>query len=289
MLIGDQNMYSNNNRSSELKTTRHVLLYLDIQGYRDIIKHNDEDQLLQSFDEIVEYAKSTLGGLNCIYNVMQMRMYSDNFLLYSELTENAVYNHMIVDIVIRFGALIQAKLMIDLGLMSRGSVCIGKMYQNETYVYGSGLVEAYEMENKHVIPMIAVSSEIEEILQNAETCPSDINNSMEYTMPITTFEKGVFVDYLKIYLWYVVKKAHDSGNKNNIHDPIIYHKIAIENKLIPECKDACFRKKENIEFIEKTKEKIEWIIQYHNLKSNLPWFPDDLKIDSSLVNVLNTK
>ena len=81
MLIGDQNMYSNNNRSSELKTTRHVLLYLDIQGYRDIIKHNDEDQLLQSFDEIVEYAKSTLGGLNCIYNVMQMRMYSDNFLI----------------------------------------------------------------------------------------------------------------------------------------------------------------------------------------------------------------
>lgn len=278
-------MVPENDKGSKLKTTRHIILLLDIQGYKDLILNSDEDSILQSFDEIVESVKSILGGLNDINNVMQMRMYSDNFLIYSELTGDAVYDHMMTDLILKFGALIQSKLMIDLGLMSRGSVCIGKMYQNETYVYGSGLVEAYEMESGHKMPMIVVSSEIIDILQNTETYPGDINNSIEYTMPITTSKEGVFVDYLKIYLWCVVKEAHDSGNKNKIHDPIIYHKIAVENKLIPRCKDACLRKKDNAEFVERMKNKIEWVIQYHNDKSDLPWFPDDLKIDSTLVDI----
>lgn len=135
-------------------------------------------------------------------------------------------------------------------------MCIGNMYQSETYVYGTGLIKVHEMEKSHKVPMILISQDIVKILHNENTYPDDFNNPLKYTIPISESEDGTFVDYLKIYLWSVVKKAHDSGNKDDIFTPMILHKIAIECLLISKCKEVCQRKKEDVKFLNEINKKV---------------------------------
>lgn len=73
-------------KDSIIKTSKHAILLLDIQGYKDRIVNSDEDELLQSFDGIIQYVRSTLSDLNKINDMIHMRMYSDNFLIYAKLT-----------------------------------------------------------------------------------------------------------------------------------------------------------------------------------------------------------
>lgn len=147
----------------------YYIAYMDVLGYKAFFKEHPEDipSLLDSIDDAIKRTIAHISSANTSPIVMQManihiesKIFSDNILLYMETT-NSPFEPMRVLFFLQVISDIQRGFVIGYGLFLRGGVKRGKMSMNADYVFGQGLIDTVELEEKIAIyPRIIVDEEL---------------------------------------------------------------------------------------------------------------------------------
>lgn len=144
----------------------HYIAYMDVLGYKAFFdEHPDE---ISNFHSRIDTAvKRTiahietinksplLGGVGNI--TVKTKVFSDNILLCMETSnnENELWRALAF---LQVVADIQRGLVIECGLFVRGGITKGQLSVNDDYIFGKGLIDAVQMEEKEALyPRIIVS------------------------------------------------------------------------------------------------------------------------------------
>ena len=136
----------------KIGTSEYLLSYFDILGYKNIINNlseSEESKLISDINNIIKKANR----YNKKYGrewYLKTYSFSDNFLLVMKIeSKGTIFNSFVLFL----GILqeIQYEMVINYGLFIRGSIVKGQVYAGNNFVYGKGLINAYEIENKIAI------------------------------------------------------------------------------------------------------------------------------------------
>ena len=229
----------------------YYIAYFDVLGYKYLIQDTYWFMLLMRIlkmgisclnDSVNEPDKNSSSALEVKYKV-----FSDNILICSKENWSGVFNK----------AVILQKDLIKQGVFIRGGMCYGKLYFDDDFIGGQGLIKAVDLENEAKFPRIIID----------ETFISNINVPVNeaFGTSVAYDEKCSrrFIDYL----------THDygvcqyyQGQWAELATLLIEHQYRIRwniancNKNIEMHKnDAhCIKQWRNI------LEKYEWCKNYHN-------------------------
>lgn len=143
-----------------LKVTKHIIIYFDILGYQERIKDN-QDSFLHEINNIINTAINNFELLNCYYKNLKYKVFSDNFIISLPLKNNLILDLENISELSFIVGIIENLFIETFQIFIRGCVHIGDLFINNNYVFGSGLVEAYNYENQQAIyPRIIISDEL---------------------------------------------------------------------------------------------------------------------------------
>lgn len=244
--------------STAMKTTKHVILVLDILGYSDRILNSDEDKMLFDFDKMIKDVQSDLNQLIKINNQIHYKMYSDNFLIYAPLSVDDDFTQITVKGVILSGLLLQYRMLTEYGYMTRGACCVGNMYANDSYVYGSGIVKAHTMEKNHSEPTTVVSDDVRKLLLELR---ADRPDSKETMQMIRQINEVTFIDYLN----FAIYRMNRIGMAPDCSDYVmINHKQTYDRMIRPELIKTIKRNSNDSKLKGSIEAKNKWFVDYHN-------------------------
>lgn len=141
----------------------HIIAYIDFLGTKSILKSNFQNRTIASYHFIYSAVIDTLNRIN-EENIpgrekIKYKIFSDNVIFAIEYTETTFTHNAIA--LLSFVSVFQYLVVSDWGLLLRGGVCIGDLYIDDNFVLGSGLIAAYEIENKlSIYPRIVVDNDI---------------------------------------------------------------------------------------------------------------------------------
>lgn len=126
-------------------TKKYIIGYFDILGYKNIIKEKTykESALILIFDFIYSMIKKTE---KAFFGKMKIYSFSDNFLMCAEYKSKVDYYYNIKTMV-SFMELIQTRILGYFGFLIRGCILDGNLYLGDNFIYGKGMVDAYNLEN----------------------------------------------------------------------------------------------------------------------------------------------
>ncbi len=137
----------------------YYICYFDILGYRAFFEN--ETKAHKNFLAKVELTCESIHWiiLNTKLPVKVIcKTYSDNFLLYFE--KNLLGELDALKILSNLIRKISIKLLSDFEVLIRGSITIGEFYADDNIVFGKGLVDAVEIEEKKAInPRVVIDYE----------------------------------------------------------------------------------------------------------------------------------
>lgn len=147
------------------------ILYFDILGYRDILKHNSAEEndriaeIICQFSDFYSRSNFALGyGSKFDDKKLFVRSFSDNFLFVYELEKDDFDGLAILQLV---ATRIQYQFL-TVGLLTRGSITYGEILENDSIVFGLDLIHAVELEEGHRMPSIVVDPSLKYIFEGKE-------------------------------------------------------------------------------------------------------------------------
>jgi hypothetical protein len=146
--------------NEDLYPMPHIVAYIDIIGYKNIISKSCESQksLLKAIDDIAEkmgeWIKQKDEGMRIARP--DWYMFSDNIVIWAKYNEPAETikqkNSNLAPALMIFGlaSMVQYHLLATHGILSRGAVTAGSFYidENKKYIFGKALVDAYQLESE---------------------------------------------------------------------------------------------------------------------------------------------
>ena len=130
-------------------SSKHIIAYFDILGYKDILGRGliAESELIMYIDEIVQtvfrLTKKPLIGRQ----KLKVFCFSDNFAFCLKIPmEKAII--LLLESFVLIMQKLQSKLLAEFGLFIRGSIVQGNIYANKNFIFGEGLIKAYDIENE---------------------------------------------------------------------------------------------------------------------------------------------
>ena len=223
-----------------LKYLINIVTYFDILGFKKLIERQPATEISSILRLFKESAENDLA---------EERDFVRTYLNFSDLSIRAVVissadlllvQSSLLDYELESIAGIQCKLIEDEGIVMRGGIAIGALAADGDFVFGQGLVNAYEMETTAVFPRIRVSPEIAEIARrNAEERSDDFASKL-----IASDTHSFYVDYLRAAL---IARSEDE-----VFNLLLRHAEVIEGSLKEFSNQPGVR------------EKYEWMRHYHN-------------------------
>jgi hypothetical protein len=139
-----------------LQISNHVVGYIDVLGYKQLLKEYSEEKFLNIMHEILTYSMVQAKSFNLGGHIeIQTNVFSDNMVL------SAPYSIPNVHMMIQAVQEIQSAILLHYGICLRGSITRGNFYRNSNYVYGSALINAYQAESEiAVYPRVVVGREL---------------------------------------------------------------------------------------------------------------------------------
>lgn len=213
--------------TEQLKQTPHIVAFLDFLGasekMRDPAKN---DKFLQEINAVYKFAQDMHeqndGKLSDRFKI---KIFSDNIVVAEEI-ENIENPQSVLQAytdVEQFSLIMYIDALLNKNVI-RGAIAIGELYMDDVFVFGNGLLDAYEGESKKAnYPRIIVDNKVRTILplpdkENIIQC--DVDDKL-YLSPFWGIQKITNGDILKanLKLW-------------SIHDFIIneYKYLLAENK-----------------------------------------------------------
>lgn len=161
----DVNVNDSEQKELEDKQVDCCVAYLDILGFKDMIANDSHLpvfalRFIKRFIDLV-YRSTNQNHENIDTvdeNLPQATMFSDSIIISQPITE--LDYPLFIDLIaqLQFG-------LFSKGILIRGGISCGKLYHDENYLFGKGLIDAYLFESKYAdYPRILVDSNlIEEI------------------------------------------------------------------------------------------------------------------------------
>lgn len=181
------------NKVLDKTTKKYIIGYFDVLGYKNLIKGEiyTEEALIEIFNLICKRIKN-VEKHHC-KNKMKVYCFSDNFLVCMEYKSEIDY-YMNIKTMIFFLALIQTQFLCLFGIQIRGCILEGNLYLGNNFVYGKGMVDAYNLENNIAkYPRIILEKGMvinlrDMIKRGIESCKNDrIDFNVKLT-PLNMFE-----------------------------------------------------------------------------------------------------
>ena len=142
--------------SDDVFLSQEYCFFLDILGYRDMARRaEDKQEVFLSVRKALKAARKTLDN-PVDWKLLKVKSFSDNTVISLKYTQGSMGLASLLEFTCNY----QAEL-IDHGMVCRGGGALGDFYLEEDMVYGSALIEAYEIESeKAVYPMVMLSKHI---------------------------------------------------------------------------------------------------------------------------------
>lgn len=167
-----------------VKVTEYYICYFDILGYKDLIKNLGENEFLQIVDKVVQETNKIINRrIKFPDEILQLeyRIFSDNILMCYHIPSEASidkddyyyyfpgkkvnYSLLYLGILMEQTISLQRIFIEKYSILIRGVITTGTLYFSEDYVYGQGLIDAYQLENNIAkFPRIILSNKILDIL-----------------------------------------------------------------------------------------------------------------------------
>lgn len=149
--------------STDYKTTNHIIAYLDILGATNKICNDNDFSFLNYLNMFMEDAiEESGGGIFPKKEKIFVKIFSDNILLAIELKENDEEKGHKMAVLFNTVANIYNEIL-RYGYLLRGAIIEGEFFYNDIIVYGKGLVEAVQLEEKVAdVPRILVRTKVSE-------------------------------------------------------------------------------------------------------------------------------
>ena len=272
-----------------------MIVFFDILGYKNIVSRlssNEESELITSINDIVKKCHKLRKKLAEGFEV-NVYSFSDNFIIALKIDDETPWQSIFVFFVAILQE-IQFAIIIKHGLFIRGALVKGQLYAQKNFVYGRGLIRAYEIENRVAIyPRIIVDKELlSSILGTDEPETSDFEDlfvtlgeifvedvkgefsQQEYYRRLTIsdnvrirkdFDGNYFISYL--HQLEVLKHKHYYNNDNSMKLDLAIHLNWALINLLQHNSDK------------KIAKKYLWCCAYHNIFCKIMGYPTKLNIN----------
>ena len=242
-------------------TTKHLIAYFDILGYTHIVKSlskKEEKEFLDLINNCVKTVYETFSNREYkdSYIKFNVHSFSDNFLISMPLYpcyEIGLYCCLMFRLIRE----VQIGLISGFQIFVRGAIVIDDLYVSDKFIYGRGIIKAYELENNIAIyPRIIIDSEVVSIhkeflnkVYNQEhrtigkiIKASSVDVAIDPNNVKKDFDGIFFINYLSTTFTF---RGDPYIRFNN-------HKIAVVENLIHYCNNI------------KISQKYLWCQNYHN-------------------------
>ena len=206
-----------------LQISEHVVGYIDVLGYKQLLKEYSEEKFLNIMHEILTHSMAQARSFNLGGHIdIQTNVFSDNMVL------SAPYSIPNVHMTIQAIQEIQSAILLHYGICLRGSITRGNFYRNRNYVYGSALINAYKVESEIAIyPRVVVGQElISDIMEQrpilCNGTPSIVfipgstgifqdNDGAYFIDYMNVFEDGDFLKHKSVLISLIEKHSDDEN------------------------------------------------------------------------------
>lgn len=161
---------------------KHFVACFDVLGYTNRLREDDKDLF-----SLINDSANFLETLSQEYN-FKLKMFSDNFLLYSEQDCKGV---------LVATALMQAKLACS-GIFTRGVLLYDELIATDNFVYGESLIRAKELEKEAKYPRITLDNTFMSQNSAAENEIYYISEDSEGSDDSVDPKNCIFIDYLEV-------------------------------------------------------------------------------------------
>ena len=249
------------------KVQESFIFYFDILGYKERIKEMGEEFFLGLlsliFDEII--SKKIEDGMYTI-NIfgstvdyvkkfdIKYKIFSDNVVMSLKLENDFQLDFELFISFMNFVGSIQNVLLLLLRTYIRGSFAKGSMYIDENFVFGNGLISAYEKEDKMAIyPRIVLDSYCRDLLvryEKQKLSKVELYNDIVDNIAIRGEDGIYFINYL---FRNFTLNYNDLVGKEGLYalSTLKWHKVVLEDSM------------EN-ESNERILQKYHWCANFHN-------------------------
>lgn len=167
-------MINENADNYDRETTEYIVAYLDLMGVATRMK-NDVNAQKIAMNKLHNLYTFNMNSSKEIamegYKDIQFKIFSDNIIIAKKLSGDPKTRTQDIKCLFNCVANFQCASVTDcVGWLVRGGISIGKLYIDETMVWGQALLRTYELENSIAIfPRVIIDSNIlSELLDNDE-------------------------------------------------------------------------------------------------------------------------
>lgn len=236
----------------EYQYSDYIIAYIDILGVKERLK-NDDGTLIKSISNAINIAKGSVEKTGYSFNV---KVFSDNFCIAKRIdADRDVPLPYQLFWTCLFVTKIQEEIFCKEKLLLRGGITIGKLFIDDLFLIGDGLVKAYELESKIAnMPRIIVDKTSYQIVSKSAhygrriTCYKMLISDSDKKDNDISQQEYRFLNYLN---------GGDSELKQSMEETL-KSKMEIAEKLLSECIDKEARKK------------IEWVLTTIKRQQNPP-------------------
>lgn len=265
----------------DLRLSEYVILYFDILGYKENIIRLGEEGFLKDINSIVALTIKRIqkkylfpeGEVNFAY-----KMFSDNMLIALRIPEKGLnyarlfndktnFKLLFTSLLIEEAGFLQREFIVKHNIFIRGCITTGRLFIDKDYLYGTGLIKAYLLENDRAIyPRILIDNTIFRGATSEELKFNRLERGL-----ISCGDEYLFIDYLNISCGI---RIYQNITKNDIEKQQ-KEQNDYKNKVYEKHRECI----EHLLFVYKDKEKVFnkycWCAKYHNMKckqENLDYF-----------------
>lgn len=237
-----------------MEVTNHIILFLDVMGYKSHIKSfgtdiDKQNQYLKKIHNLMEdlsgfityrneYIDKNLDSYNCLkLTRFQWITFSDNIMFFAPYKDDVDAGNLTYNLLYGLSEFFMQYEMEDIFL--RGGLTRGELYFDNDlhFVFGSGLVKAYELEGEAFAPRIK------------------LDESLNISKIMIGVEKGDdgnwYFDYLKLFY------ARFYHGKNEEQQRYFF-------QCLQSHKDNIVKAIKKYGDIKELLQKYEWLKKYHN-------------------------
>lgn len=142
----------------------YLIAYIDLLGTKEYIDKGEDDEIFSLIYEAFTIATKFVESKSWGFDDLKLKIFSDNILVAIKCEKKELadaFENISAFLIMLFSMFVMR------GVFFRGGITYGKLAIDDTIVWGKGLVEAVQLEEKIAIyPRIVLSSSLVELLKS---------------------------------------------------------------------------------------------------------------------------
>ena len=207
-----------------MEVSTYYICYFDILGYKDLLRDFGENNFLQIINGVMQEVlvltkRRVLFPFDDLY--FEYRIFSDNVIMCYHMPpfkthldyiksinkeyyfnsylihNNTNYELLYLSLLIEHSIYLQKKLIEKYGIFIRGAITKGNLYCDKNYIYGQGIIDAYNLENNFAkFPRIIISDLINNFLTSFSESELHLHRLESYFIIKDRTDNIPFLNYL---------------------------------------------------------------------------------------------